>query len=274
MKKNIESAPVFKKEQREKKEITKFRELAPEEFWGGYVSLDGISQNDFSEKIKETAKEIDFTYSGYITEEEYYFSRYPRRAFGPVAPVEKYQEALRTLSEKLGSKSKEETKSKELKFRVLLGLEEGYLEHKKKQFFEEIEKEEIVELEEIKEKVQKLIGQSTEVIELREKIKNAESIEDIKDILNSENLSKNHTIEEVKSELGDSFILKEASIYTAGPWGEYKEPAVVIEGDSKRIHDVYNLAEKFKQERIAVENLKEGKSYMVETKYCENPDQE
>lgn len=114
-------------------QATKFRELKPEEFWGGSVSFEGLSPEEFAQKIKEAAEETGFTYSGYTSEEEYHFSRYPRRAFGPVASIEKHQEALKVLAEKLGVNSKEEVRTEEPRFRVLLGLEEGYLEYKKKE---------------------------------------------------------------------------------------------------------------------------------------------
>ena len=48
----------------------------------------------------------------------------------------------------------------------------------------------------------------------------------------------------------------------------------MIEGDKAQVQKIYALAEKFHQARIAVEDLQEGQSHMVETKYCEDPDKE
>src|SRR3989338_7164331 len=95
---------------------TEFRELRPEEFWGGSVSVEHLSYEEFAQKIGEAVNELGFTYSGYLIPKgeegfDYHFSRYPRRAFRPVAPVEKHQEALQKLAEKLGTKGEEEKKA-------------------------------------------------------------------------------------------------------------------------------------------------------------------
>ena len=95
----------------EKIKKVEVRELAPEEFWGGSVTLGELSEEEFAQRIGEVANELSFTYSGYRVSGNYYFSRYPRRAFGPVAPVGKYQEALQKLAEKLGTVGNEEKKS-------------------------------------------------------------------------------------------------------------------------------------------------------------------
>jgi len=129
-------------------------------------------------------------------------------------------------------------------------------------------------LETAKSEIEKLIGQAVRENNIADKINVAESLEEIKNILSQTNLGKNHTLEEVQAELGEGFDLRNASIYSAGSWGNYQEPAVVIEGNQANLSKVYALAEKFKQARIAVENLKDGKSHMVETKYCEDPDKE
>ena len=267
-----ESMPIIKNEKQE--QIVGFRELVPEEFWGGSVSIEGISQEEFAQKIKEAVEETGFTYSGYTSGKEYHFSRYPRRAFGPVAPIEKHQVALKTLAGKLGVEEKEEPKTEEPRFRVLLGLEEGYSEGKKKSIIKKIDKGELVDMKSTKTEIEKLIGQAVRENNIADKINVAESLEEIKNILSQTNLGKNHTLEEVQAELGEGFDLRNASIYSAGSWGNYQEPAVVIEGNQANLSKVYALAEKFKQARIAVENLKDGKSHMVETKYCEDPDKE
>jgi hypothetical protein len=265
-----ESMPKIENEER----TVNFRELAPEDFWSGSVSIKGISQERLTEEIKEAAKETGATYSGYISEGRYHFSRYPRRAFGPVPSINKHREMLDVLANKLDETKEEESTTEEPKFRVLLGLGEGYSDHKKKIIVEKINKSELKDAKTAKAEIEKTIGQAIIQNGLQEKINNAGSLEEIKNILNENNLVKMHTIEEVKSELGEDFDLKDIDIYAAGAGWEYTEPAVLIEGDPTNLSKVYALAEKFKQNRIAVENLKEGKSHMVETKYCEDPDKE
>jgi len=251
---------------------TEVRELKPEEFWGGSVFVEGLSKEEFSQKLKEAADELGFTYSGYLIEKsdggfEYRFSRYPRRAFGPVPSIEKHQQALQKLEEKLGVKGREEGKTEKPRFRVLLGLQEGYLEYKKVSIIERIDKGQISNFEEAKAVINSEIGDVLDIYKFT-------SLNELKEGLEKINLGKNHSFEEVQKELGEKFDLTQAEIYSVGPWGKYTEPAVVIEGDIKELQKVYALAEKFHQARIAVENLGAGQSYMVETKYCEDPDKE
>ncbi|HAB53992.1 hypothetical protein A2480_00545 [Candidatus Uhrbacteria bacterium RIFOXYC2_FULL_47_19] len=255
----------------EKIKKVEVRELAPEEFWGGSVTLGELSEEEFAQRIGEVANELSFTYSGYRVSGNYYFSRYPRRAFGPVAPVGKYQEALQKLAEKLGTVGNEEKKSEQPKFRVLLGLQEGYAEHKKRGVIERIGKGEITDIEKAKEIVRVEIDGLSEVgID----IDKFSSIEELRDVIEKTNLGKNHTLAEVQEALGEGFDLVSAEIYSAGSWGKYTEPAIIIEGDKSQLQKVYALAEKFRQARIAVEDLQDGQAHMVETKYCEDPDKE
>ncbi len=255
---------------------TEFRELKPEEFWGGVVSVEGLSEQEFAQKIGEAANELGFTYSGFRIPKgedsfDYHFTRYPRHAFGPVAPIEKHQEALNKLAEKLGVEGKEEKKIEQPKFRVLLGLQEGYSEYKKRGIIEKINKGEISSLEDAKKALESEIGNISEFgIDLNQ----INDLNELKSNLEKANFGKEHTAEEVKKELGDNFEIAPAEIFSAGPWGNYSEPAVVIEGNKAQVQKVYALAEKFHQSRIAVEDLQAGLSHMVETKYCEDPDKE
>ncbi len=251
-----------------------FRELAPEKFWGGSIEINDIPLEEFSKIIKEAADEQGFTYSGYRIDKpngnfEYHFSRYPRRAFGPVAPIETYQTALNTLAEKLGAKAHEETLTEEPKFRVLLGLQEGYAAYKVENIRKMIENGE--DLEMVKQQLRKEISN---IEEFGIRLDEISTTEELSRILDETDFTKEHSVEEVSSILGEEFQITPAEIQSVGPWGEYREPAVVIEGDKKGLDKVYKLAEDFHQARIAVEDLQEGKSWMVETKYCEDPDKE
>lgn len=252
------------------------RELKPEEFWGGSVPVQNLTEEEFAQRIGEVANELNFTYSGYRIskgekESEYHFGRYPRRAFGPVAPIEKYQEALQKLAKKLETAGKEERKTEQPRFRVLLGLQEGYAEHKKRSIIERMDKGNIASVEDAKKVIEAEIEDLSEVgIDINK----FSSLEELKDALEKTNFGKDHTLGEVQSALGEGFDLVPAEIYSAGSWGKYTEPAIIIEGDKSQVQKVYALAEKFRQARIAVENLQDWQSHMVETKYCEDPDKE
>ncbi len=223
------------------------RELAPEEFWGGSVPVGELGEEEFAQRIVEAANELSFTYSGYRVSGDYHFSRYPRRAFGPVAPVTKYQEALQKLAGKLGTTGKEEKKSEQPKFRVLLGLQEGYAEHKKQAIIEKIVKGEITDLKDAKEAVRAEIGNLSETgID----IDKFSSIEELRNALEKTNLGKDHTLAEVQEVLGEGFDLVSAEIYSAGSWGKYTEPAIIIEGDKSQLQKYFLLLKNFAKREL------------------------
>src|SRR3989344_1647886 len=112
---------------REAKEvIIETNELKPEKFWGGFVSVKNLTKEEFIKVVTQLATDLHFTYYGYIIKGEkefnYHFGSYPRQ----ILPIERYQEALKKLAEKLGVEGVVETKSKKPRFRILLGLQEGY----------------------------------------------------------------------------------------------------------------------------------------------------
>ncbi|KKT78623.1 MAG: hypothetical protein UW73_C0001G0070 [Microgenomates group bacterium GW2011_GWB1_44_8] len=86
-----------------------------------------------------------------------------------------------------------------------------------------------------------------------------------------------HTVSEIANELdqvGSKVSISEAQILTIGPWGKYTEPAAVIEGNLQHLDNVYLLEEKFRQSRFVVNDLHREICYLVETKWCDNPDRE
>ncbi len=257
-----------------------FRELAPDQFWGGSVVIPNFDEKAFVEGLLAVANESGFRYSGYITKAalgqnaEYHMSRYPRKAFGPVPPVTEYQNALKLLGEKFGlseSQVNEEKTVEQPRFRVLLGLQEGYAEWRKKAIVKEIKEGQIKDLEVAKMELQKRLG---DVTRYGINLDQATDLDSLQSILESRDLSNEHSIDEVKDILGKEFDLTPSEICSASSWGTYREPSVVIEGDIAQIPKVYLLAEKFRQARFAVENLQTGESHMVETSDCEDPDKE
>ncbi len=83
-----------------------------------------------------------------------------------------------------------------------------------------------------------------------------------------------HTPEEIKNILGDSFVVESVEILGIGGGRDrYVEPAAVVEGDLAKLNQVYELADRFRQERIIVQDMQAGKSYAVETRWCKQPDE-
>jgi hypothetical protein len=84
-----------------------------------------------------------------------------------------------------------------------------------------------------------------------------------------------HSIDEVQQ------VLQRASItpagvfavrYTEAGTSVYTEPAAIIKAPIDLIRDVYDIADRFRQERFTIENFEEGIAYVVETRFCTEPD--
>ena len=86
--------------------------------------------------------------------------------------------------------------------------------------------------------------------------------------------SKNYSIEDdVQKKLGEGFTFQKAEIFsTRSGNSHYTEEAILITGYLSKVNKVYLLAEELKQERFTVEDLQNGVTYTVETKYCKEPE--
>lgn len=285
------------KNNHEKINATKVRELAPEQYWAGAIKYN-CDEQELIKALQKSAQEENFTYSGYCIytyhqdvyanttkpTKMYVFTRYPRRAFGGPDSIEKHQSALNTLCKNLnctGGEYESDTErfnrdfnnNKNHNVRVLLGLEEGYDNYKKKDIITLIDNGTITQLDKAIQKTREMISDTSKL-----QLDKLGTLEELKTKLISQDLAKIHTIKEVKEILqydkSKEIVLTPAKILSVGTWGTYTEKAVVIEAPISELDKIYNLATQFKQARIAVEDLKERKSYMVETIYCNDPDKE
>lgn len=257
------------KHQEAHKVVVGANELKPEKFWGGFVSVRNLTQEEFIQIVTQLATDLHFTYYGYILKGEkgfsYHFGLYPRQ----ILPVERYKEALKRLAEKLGVEGVVETKSKKPRFRILLGLQEGYAEQEKLNIIRLIDAGKITDLAEAKKIILEKIKNLSEFsIDLNDFF----NLWDLRSGLEKKNFGKDHSFKEVESALGKEFNFSPAEIYTIGSGGKYMEPAVVIEGDKSQVQKIYALAINFHQARITVEDLQYHKSHILETEFCENPD--
>jgi len=258
------------KHQEAHKVVVGTNELKPEKFWGGFVSVQNLTKEEFIQTVTQLATDLHFIYYGYIIKEgekefNYHFGSYPRQ----ILPIERYQEALKKLAEKLGVEGVVETKSKKPRFRILLGLQEGYAEQEKLNIIRLIDAEEIIDLAEAKKIILEKIKNLSEFpINLND----FSNLGDLRSGLEKMNFGKDHSFKEVENALGKEFNFSQAEICTIGSGGKYMEPAVVIEGDKSQVQKIYTLAINFHQARITVEDLQYHKSHILETEFCENPD--
>ncbi len=100
------------------------------------------------------------------------------------------------------------------------------------------------------------------------------TLEEVKTVLETSNLSLKHSISEVVGITGEAIGCQSAQILSAGSWGTYTEDAVVLSGTASNLEIITGLAHTFRQSRIAVEDLSARTAYIVETSYCEDPDLE
>src|SRR3989337_2119596 len=230
---------IHNRNQEAQKPVAGTNELKPEKFWGGFVSVKNLTKEEFVQIVTQLAIDLHVTYYGYIIKEEkgfnYHFGSYPRQ----ILSTERYKEALKKLEEKLGVEGVVEKKSKKPRFRILLGLQEGYAEQEK-----------------------------LNIIRLNDFL----DLTDLRNGLEKMNFGKDHSIKEVQNTLGEEFTFSPAEICTIGSEGKYMEPAIIIEGDKSQVQKIYALAINFHQARITVEDLQYHKSHILETEFCENPD--
>ena len=85
-----------------------------------------------------------------------------------------------------------------------------------------------------------------------------------------------HSVDEVRAALPSAMVIP-AEVFAlrtgATSTDVYSEPVAVISATRDQVQSIYALAERFKQERFAVENFDTRLAYMVETIHCTEPDQ-
>ncbi|MFA6252683.1 MAG: hypothetical protein WCV69_00215 [Patescibacteria group bacterium] len=119
-----------------------FRELKPIDHWSTSMPLDAIPDGDFDNKMRETVTETGQNFLGFkITEKTLYIrTRYPRKKYG-VPSIEECRASTDVLAKKLGIETSEQQKVEEPRFRIVLGLLEGYGKDNKIHTIEEVKSE-------------------------------------------------------------------------------------------------------------------------------------
>ena len=84
-----------------------------------------------------------------------------------------------------------------------------------------------------------------------------------------------HSVDEVQHELPTAKITPAevfAVRHTEDGTSVYTEPVAVIEAPIELIGDVYGIGDRFRQERFTIEDFEQGIAYVVETRFCTEPD--
>lgn len=84
-----------------------------------------------------------------------------------------------------------------------------------------------------------------------------------------------HSIDEVREELPGAKVTPAevfAVRHTQDGTSVYTEPVAIIEAPLDMVSEVYSLGDRLKQERFTIEDFESGIAYVVETRFCTEPD--
>lgn len=88
--------------------------------------------------------------------------------------------------------------------------------------------------------------------------------------------SQTHSMSEVSTILGNAVVATEATVFAVRQSSAgvlvYTEPVAVVRGEASALPAIYHLADAFKQERFTVENFDTQTAYLLETRFCTQPD--
>lgn len=84
-----------------------------------------------------------------------------------------------------------------------------------------------------------------------------------------------HDVDEIHQELSEARVTP-AQVFAVrlneDGTSVYTEPVAVIETSAHSLNNIYQLADRFKQERFTVEDFNNQTAHVVETRYCSEPD--
>lgn len=85
-----------------------------------------------------------------------------------------------------------------------------------------------------------------------------------------------HSVDEILNELPLATRVTPAEVFATRNTGDsvsvYTEPVAVIEAPIDLIEDIYRVGDMFRQERFTIEDFERGVAYVVETRFCTEPD--
>jgi len=249
------------------------RILGPEKMWGAELRVYGPTALGLEDLLERAGKENNIRLPGYIIDDEVgpatcHISRLPRRVNLEVPPEKDFMDAVQAAQKTIrgydfNSTLKIEQKSDREEFRVILGLEEGYFESRRKDLVKQIDDFTLTSVEEVKSMFMQRIGDPAD---WNINLDSAKSVSEIRAIIDSVSMSKLHTVEEVLKELSGEFIVTPCQICSVAPEYTYKEPAVrIVAADSEaNLEKLVLLAAKFRQARFSLERLHTGEAYNIE----------
>lgn len=249
------------------------RILGPEKMWGGELRVYGPTVYGMEDLLQKAGAESGHRLPGYIIDEpdgavSCHVSRLPRRVNLEVPPETEFLKAVQAAQKTIrgydfNCSLKIESLSEREEFRVILGLEEGYFESRRKDLLKQINDFTLTTVQEVKDMFMQRIGNPADWdIDLD----SAKSVSEIRAIIDSVSMSKLHTVDEVLRELSGEFTVTPCQICSVAPEYTYKEPAVrIVVADSEaNLEKLVLLATKFRQARFSLERLHTGEAFNIE----------
>jgi hypothetical protein len=249
------------------------RILGPERMWGGELHTSGLTIPELQERLNNTGQRTGLRLAGYIIDEQdgalrYHMARLPRRINLAVPEIEVFQRALSEAETTIKQSgivciATEEKPTEGPILRVLLGLEEGYFESRRKDLLRQIDGATFSDVTQIRDTFLHRIGDpSVWGINLE----NASSITAAREAISSVSMSRRHTVDEVRKNLSAEFTVTPALIHSVAPDYIYIEPAVEITAPQTHRHfeAVTLLAAQFHQARFSLEHLDTMEAFNVE----------
>jgi hypothetical protein len=246
--------------------------------WVGSITFESRHEPDVKLLIQKTSRELGLSIPGYFTNNSEGFttfstSRYPRRAGDAVPPVANYRRSLDALATAInpldGLRASCEESLRDIpSLRIVLGLEEGYFEGKKKEVLAQVTNGKVSTKTELEAALTTLLGDYSSLgIDISE----CPDLTSAVAIVQGSNLGVRHTLAEVKAFLGEMFEVTQAQVFSVRPeyTDPYEEPAAAIEAPATKdnFEKFVLLANAFKQARFSVENLATGAVVNIEIEH-------
>jgi len=249
------------------------RILGPEKMWGGELRVVGPTPEGMEQLLKWAGQKSGGRLPGYIIDEpdgsvSYHVSRLPRRVTIPVPPEEEFLTAVQAAQETIRKQDfvcslRIEAISDKEEFRVILGLEEGYFESRRKDLLRQIDDFTLASVKEVRDAFLQRLGNPGDWgIDLD----SGNSVSALREIIDSVSMSRLHSVKEVLAELSEEFNVTPCTIYSVAPEYTYREPAVrIVAPDTKaNLEKLVLLAARFHQARFSFERLHTGEAFNIE----------
>jgi hypothetical protein len=249
------------------------RILGPEVMWGADIRVPDVTVAGMEKLLQEAGRASGHRLPGYIIKEadgsvSCHISRLPRRISLEVPPTSVFVEAVKAAENTIRKNDFQcsvqiERLSDKEEFRVILGLEEGYFEARRKDILKQIDDGALTTADAVREMFQQRIGSPAD---WKIDLDAAQSLAEIREIIDSVSMSRLHTVEEVLAGLSEQFEVTPCTICSVAPEYTYKEPAVrIIAADNhSNLEAIVRLANAFHQARFSLERLNTGEAFNIE----------